>query len=158
MMMTRALVSEERVSVALELHHRRLDDILDRVEIDVEVGDWSEARRGFSLFRRELHEHMRIEEELLLPSLELPARPASESPMMMIRAEHAEIRGFLDAIERLLDHEQPIGDATDALESFLAAHHAREERLLFPMFERMAPPEAYEALANELRPLLQAGR
>jgi iron-sulfur cluster repair protein YtfE (RIC family) len=155
-MKTQALAIEERVSVALELHHRRLDDILDRVEIDVEVGDWSEARRGFSLFRRELHEHMRIEEELLLPSLELPARPASLPPMMM-RAEHAEIRGFLDAIERLLDDERPIGDATDALESFLAAHHSKEERLLYPMFERIAPPEAYEALANELRPLLEAG-
>jgi iron-sulfur cluster repair protein YtfE (RIC family) len=156
--MTQAIVPEEEpVSVALELHHRRLDDLLDRVEIDIEAGDWSEARRRFSLFRQELDEHVRIEEDLLFPSLESPGRPgAGESAVM--RAEHAEIRRLLDMLEELLEDGQPIGEATDMLEVMLAAHHAKEERVLYPMFERLAPPEAYAALASELRPLLRVAQ
>jgi iron-sulfur cluster repair protein YtfE (RIC family) len=153
--MTQAIAPEEPVSVALELHHRRLDDLLDRVEIDVEVGDWSEARRRFSLFRQELEEHIRIEENLLFPSLESAGRP-STGPTVVMRAEHAEIGRLLDVIEQFLEDGNPIGEATDMLEAMLAAHNMKEERVLYPMFERLAPPEAYAAVASELRPLLRA--
>jgi iron-sulfur cluster repair protein YtfE (RIC family) len=156
-MRTQAIPTVEPVSVALERHHRRLDDILDRVEIDVEAGDWSEARRGFSLFRRELDEHIRIEEELLLPSLE-GLGGAGFGPNEVMRIEHGRIRGWLDAIETLLVAEQAIGDATDALEALLSEHNAKEERVLYPMFERMASPAAYAALVYELRPLLRNER
>jgi iron-sulfur cluster repair protein YtfE (RIC family) len=153
-MRIQAIRTEEQVSAALERHHRRLDDMLDRVEIDVEAGDWSEARQGFSLFRRELEEHIRIEEELLLPSLEVPGR-VGYGPGGMMRTEHGQIRGLLEVVETLLEDEQPIADATDALEALLSEHNAKEECMLYPMFERMAPPEAYAALAIELRPLLR---
>ena len=145
--------AEEPVSVALELHHHRLDDMLDRIEIDVEAGNWGEARRGFSLFRRELEEHMRLEENLLLPALGMTLQVEGGAAALM-RAEHPLIRELLEMIEIGLENECPIGEATDALEVTLADHNANEERLLYPMFERMATPEAYAAVAFELRPLL----
>lgn len=151
--------AEEPVSVALELHHHRLDDMLDRIEIDVEAGNWSEARRGFSLFRRELEEHMRLEEELILPAVGMRLQVDGGHAIVM-RAEHPRIRELLEAIEIGLENEYPMGEATDALEATLADHNAKEERLLYPLFERTATPEAYAAAAFELRPLLrsQGGR
>jgi hypothetical protein len=155
----REFQAEEPVSVALELHHHRLDDMLDRIEIDVEAGNWSEARRGFSLFRRELEEHMRLEEDLLLPALGMTSLVEGGAAALM-RGEHSLIRELLEVIESGLENEWPIGEATDALEATLADHNANEERLLYPMFERTATPEAYAAVAFELRPLLgsQGGR
>jgi iron-sulfur cluster repair protein YtfE (RIC family) len=149
--------ADEPVSVALELHHHRLDDMLDRVEIDVEAGSWSEARRGFSLFRRELEEHMRLEEELLLPALGLGPQ-VKDGPAAVIRVEHPLIRELLEAIELGLENEYPIGGLTDVLEARLADHNLNEERLLYPMFERMATPEAYASVVFELRPLLGPGQ
>ena len=144
----------EPVSVALQHHHHRLDDMLDRIEIEVEAGNWSEARRGFSLFRRELDEHMRLEEEILLPAVGLSWQVNYGSPAL-VRADHARIRELLDVVEVALEDECPIGEATDALEAMLADHNAKEEHLLYPMFERLAVPEAYAAAAFELRPLIR---
>jgi iron-sulfur cluster repair protein YtfE (RIC family) len=147
------IADDEPVSVALELHHHRLDDMLDRIEIDVEAGDWSEARRGFALFRRELEEHMRLEEDLLLPALGLGLQ-VDDGPAAVMRTEHPVIRQLLEAIEIGLENEYPIGEVTDALEAALADHNIKEERLLYPMFERTATPDAYAAAVFELRPLL----
>jgi iron-sulfur cluster repair protein YtfE (RIC family) len=149
---TPTIAADEPVSVALETHHHRLDDMLDRVEIDVEVGNWSEARRGFSLFRRELEEHLRVEEEMLLPAV--GRRSVNDEPWAAGRTEHPLIRGLLDIIEVGLEDEYPVGEVTDELEATLAGHNAKEERLLYPLFERMATPDTYAAVAHELRPLL----
>ena len=146
----------EPVSVALELHHHRLDDMLDRIEIDVEAGNWSEARRGFSLYRRELEEHMRLEEEILLPAVGLSWQ-VNYGPPAVLRADHTRIRELLDVVEVGLENEYPIGEATDALEAMLADHNAKEEHLLYPMFERLATPQAYAAATFELRPLIKGG-
>jgi iron-sulfur cluster repair protein YtfE (RIC family) len=147
------IATDEPVSVALELHHHRLDDMLDRIEIDVEAGSWSEARRAFSLFRRELEGHMRLEEELLLPALG-GGPQIKDGPAFVMRGEHPQIRELLEVIELALENEYPIGEVTDALEATLADHNLKEERLLYPLFERLATPEAYAAVALELRPLL----
>jgi hypothetical protein len=151
--MTDTTTEDEPVSLALELHHHRLDDMLERIEIDVEAGDWSEARRGFSLFRRELEEHMHLEEEVLVPALGLSWR-VDDGPPALIRADHARIRELLEVVEVGLEDESPIGKATDALEATLADHNAKEECFLYPLFERLAAPEAYAAVAFGLRPLL----
>jgi iron-sulfur cluster repair protein YtfE (RIC family) len=147
------VATDEPVSVALELHHHRLDDMLDRIEIDVEAGNWSEARRGFLLFRRELEEHMRLEEDLLLPAVGLKLQ-IDGGAADLVRTEHPLIRELLEVIAVGLENEYPIGEATDALEATLADHNAKEERLLYPMFERTATPEVYAAVTFELRPLL----
>jgi hypothetical protein len=73
-----------------------------------------------------------------------------------MRAEHDEIRNLLTVLEGFLCDEQPIDDATSALETLLSAHNAKEEQVVYPMFERHAPPEAYAALDHELRPLVSS--
>jgi hypothetical protein len=153
--MTQAIVVDETVSLALERHHRRLDELLDRVEIDVEVGDWGEARRKFSLLRGEFEEHVRID-DLMLPSLVSPGRPNKWAGP--VGAGHEEIRALLDVVEELLEDEKPIEEATDTLEAKLALQIANEENIIYPLFERVAPLEAYAALALELASLRPLAR
>lgn len=140
-------------SLILEMHHRLIDEILDAVEIAVDIGSWAEARALFASFRGELEEHIRIEEELMFPSFEAFMR-APGGPTVVMRSEHAEIARCLDAVETCLDGEEPDIGALDRLDAALTSHNAKEERVLYPMFERHAPPEAYGALLDELRPLL----
>ncbi|HLK93190.1 MAG TPA: hemerythrin domain-containing protein [Polyangia bacterium] len=137
----------------LELHHRRLDEMLDRVEMAVEIGSWSDARSGFACFQSELETHMRIEEDLMFPSFEAITGPGFGPPAVM-RAEHGQIQGLLTAIEGLLRDEQSIDEAAGTLEMLLSAHNAKEERIVYPMFERHAPGEAYLALDLELKRLI----
>jgi len=143
------------VSLMLELHNRRLDDMLDHVEMTVEVGNWDEARIGFAAFETELEEHMRLEEDMMFPSFEAFSRSPG-GPTAVMRAEHDKIRTILTVLEGLLCDEQPIDDATSALETLLAAHNAKEEQVVYPLFERHAPAEAYAALDHELRPLVSS--
>lgn len=140
----------ESVSLMLELQHRRLDDLFDRLEIAIEIGSWSEARREFGQFRAALEEHLRIEEEFMFPSFEAFTR-ALGGPTAAMRDEHREMGRFLDAIEGLLGDEQPIGEIVAAFEGLLERHNAKEEQGLYPLFERHAPAEAYSALDRELR-------
>src|SRR5690242_8270856 len=86
--------AENTVSLELELHNRRLDEMLDHVEMTVEIGNWSAARRGFARFQSELEEHMRLEEELIFPAFEMFTRAAG-GPTTGLRAEHGEIRGLV---------------------------------------------------------------
>ena len=155
--MLEAHVEAESVSLALELHHRRLDELFDRVEIAAEIDDWSEARREFGQFRAALEEHFRIEEDFMFPSFEAFTR-ALGGPTTAMRAEHREIARFLDVIEGLLRDEQPIGDIAAIFEAMLEAHNAKEEQGLYPLFERHAPPEAYSVLDQELRPVSSGTR
>jgi iron-sulfur cluster repair protein YtfE (RIC family) len=145
--------SSSPVTLVLERHHRRLDEMLDRVEMDVEVGSWSEARRRFAQFQTEMDEHIRLEEELMFPAFEAFAR-ATGGPTAVMRVEHREIQGLIGLLEQLLRDEQPIADVSTALESLLGAHNAKEERVLYPLFERHAAPSVYAALDLELRPLI----
>lgn len=144
----------DTASLILELHHRRIDEMLDAVEIAVDIGSWGEARALFTRFRGELEEHIRIEEQLMFPSFEAFMRMTG-GPTTVMRAEHGQIARCLDAVEGALDAEQPDGEAVDQLESVLASHNAKEERVLYPLFERHAPPEAYGALLAEIRPLVE---
>jgi iron-sulfur cluster repair protein YtfE (RIC family) len=141
-------------SLILELHHRRIDEMLERIAIAIELASWGEARLLFARFRAELEEHIRIEEQVMFPSFEAFTR-AYGGPTVVMRAEHADIARGMDALEDRLDREQPAADALELLQALLASHNAKEERVLYPMFERHAPPEAYSALLDELAPLLQ---
>ncbi len=155
--MLEAQVEAETVSLALELHHRRLDELFDRVAIATEIGSWSEARREFGQFRAALEEHFRIEEDFMFPSFEAFTR-ALGGPTAAMRVEHREMLRFLDVIEGLLRDEQPIGEMVAAFEALLDTHNAKEEQGLYPLFERHAPAEAYSALDRELRPVSSGTR
>lgn len=142
------------VAMLLELHHRRLDDMLDEVELLADAERWQDARRGFVTFRRELEAHIRLEEEMMFPTFEQEA-PMLRGPTMVMRAEHAAIKASLMQIAGELTEERPIARATAELEAQLDAHNFKEERVLYPAFERAASAPVRAALAVEVDALLQ---
>ncbi|HLK92661.1 MAG TPA: hemerythrin domain-containing protein [Polyangia bacterium] len=91
----------------------------------------------------------------MFPSFEALTRTAG-GPTAVMRAEHREIEAYVALMEQLLGDEQPIAEASTALETLLAAHDAKEERFVYPQFERHAPPDVYAALDLELRSLAGA--
>jgi iron-sulfur cluster repair protein YtfE (RIC family) len=141
------------VSLILERHHRRIDEMLERIAIALDLASWGEARLVFARFRAELEEHIRIEEQVMFPSFEAFTRSFG-GPTVVMRAEHAQIAQAVDALAARLDGEQDTGDELQRLQAMLASHNAKEEGILYPMFERHASEEACSALLDELRPLL----
>jgi iron-sulfur cluster repair protein YtfE (RIC family) len=127
--------------------------MLERIELAAEIGSWHEARRRFVLFRKDLEEHMRLEEEVMFPAFDA-ASETREGPSNVMRVEHGEIRQSMEEIECLLSEEQSIGDAVLALEALFSAHNIKEEQDLYPLFARIASPETAERFRAEIRELV----
>jgi len=152
--MTDATTPDQSAAMLLELHHRRLDEMLDDVELAADAESWKNANRGFKLFRHELEEHIRLEEEVMFPAFEA-ATSVREGPTAVMRHEHVAIRALLSEIEQALIEERPISRLVAALESQLGSHNFKEERVLYPAFEQRAPISVRAGLATELSALLR---
>ena len=83
-----------------------------------EVESWGEARRRFAVFRKDLEEHIRLEEELMFPSLEA-ATGVSLEPGMWRRGYRLALRDFI----------------MSRLSLFLVAHAERS----YPFLHRVVP-------------------
>lgn len=152
--MTEMTAADLSAMALLELHHEHLDDILDDVELMADAESWKHAKGRFDVFRREMEEHIRIEEEMMFPALEKEASTL-QGPTSVMRAEHAAIRASLAEIEKGLSEERPISRTTAELEARLGAHNFKEERVLYPAFERTAPVSVRTALAEKVAALLR---
>jgi iron-sulfur cluster repair protein YtfE (RIC family) len=141
-------------AILLEQHHRRLDDLLDEVERLVDAENWKEAKLRFERFHRELEEHIRLEEEVMFPAVEAHAA-MPHGPTVVMRQEHVGIRQSLMSVYTALTQERPISQTTTELEAQLGDHNFKEERVLYPMFERFAPGGIRTALAGKVEALLR---
>jgi iron-sulfur cluster repair protein YtfE (RIC family) len=155
--MTEGKASELCAAVLLELHHERLDDLLEDVKLMADAGSWKDAGRRFAAFRREMHEHMRLEEEMMFPAFEGDAS-TPRGPTRVMRDEHAAINALLTDVERGLAEGGPISRTISELEARLGAHNFKEERVLYPTFERTAPVAVRTALAAQVEALVRDGR
>jgi len=152
--MNLTITNDQSAGMLLELHHQRLDDMLDDIELCADAENWSEAKRRFAGFRRDIEEHIRLEEELIFPIFEANAA-MPHGPTVVMRAEHVAIRQTLAAVEAALADERPISRTTAELEAQLAAHNFKEERVLYPAFERLAAAATRAALAATVEALLR---
>ncbi|HLK92658.1 MAG TPA: hemerythrin domain-containing protein [Polyangia bacterium] len=151
--MTETIPRELSAAALLELHHRRLDDMLDEVELSADAESWSDAKRRFEVFRREMDEHIRLEEEVMFPALERAA-PVLRGPTVVMRSEHLAIRALLAAVGAALAEERPISRTTAELEAQLGPHNFKEERVLYPELERVALGPVRTGLAASVQALL----
>jgi len=151
--MTETTASSLSAVVLLELHHERLDDMLGDVKLMADAESWQDAKRRFDAFRRELEAHIRLEEEMMFPALEKDAS-MPQGPTTVMRAEHVTIRAFLAELDEALTETRSVRQTTAELEAQIGAHNFKEERVLYPAFERLAPASARTALATELEALL----
>lgn len=152
--MTETTTSDLSVAMLLELHHQRLDEMLDEVELMADAENWKDAKRRFLGFRRELEEHIRLEEEMMFPTFETNSS-MPHGPTVVMRAEHVTIRQLLANVEAALTEKRPISRTTVELEAQLGAHNFKEERVLYPAFERLASVSTRMSLATKVETLLR---
>ena len=104
----------------------------------------------FEALANELHLHILLEEELLLPQYEL----SSEHDASRIRAEHTELRLMLRELHRALT-----GDGVDDLTRLLSEHTRHEEEVLFSWADACLTPRVKRSLLDEVenpRPPVEA--
>ncbi|MEZ4219517.1 MAG: hemerythrin domain-containing protein [Polyangiaceae bacterium] len=115
--------------------HRECDALWAAFEAAVEGGSGEEA--AFARFDRALRRHLRMEEEVLFPALEA-ATGMQGGPTFVMRAEHEQMRGVLDAMQdlaRQADFEGVL-DHGDTLLMLTQQHNMKEEGVLYPLAER----------------------
>jgi len=116
----------------LEDDHRQLDATLLESEKAAAAGDFSQARKQFSVFASGLVAHIDAEEKILFPELE-HMQPGARGPTSVMRAEHEELRGLLKRIEADLTAATGWQASMLRLKEILLNHNAKEERVLYPM-------------------------
>jgi iron-sulfur cluster repair protein YtfE (RIC family) len=132
------------VSEFLGGDHRRLDAMLSTVEGLVASGAFAQAAPGFAEFACGLSRHIDMEETVLFPAFEEKTGMA-DGPTRVMRAEHLEIRRLLDFLASAIGASDAAGftDADRRLHEVLGEHNQKEERILYPMSDRVAGGERH---------------
>lgn len=107
------------------------------------------AREVLGFYSRNLVPHFRAEEEILFPLLR-SAAPESVKLIEELTAQHDEIHRAIPSLESGRALAKGIFDLSDLLER----HIRKEERELFPLFERYVTATQAESVAGELRAVL----
>ncbi len=143
------------VSEYLAWDHDRLDALFGETRDAAARGAADEARRLFGEFRTGLLRHIRMEEEVLFPAFEQVTGMSGGGPTAVMRMEHREIEGILEAIRTYLGSSPLTYERFQALEhslmAVLADHNAKEEHIVYPMTDRHHTPDARDGLVRRMQ-------
>jgi iron-sulfur cluster repair protein YtfE (RIC family) len=140
----------------LQADHRRLDGLIEACRATLAAGDSGAAAGLFGEFRAGLLRHIKIEEEMVFPEFEAATGlDPTHGPTGVMRYEHEEITRMLELIRELLSAPEPgvpeFERLRDRLTSLLHEHNAKEERILYPMTDRMVQAERLRGLVERMR-------
>lgn len=113
---------------SLPEHHHDLEAHFQRLMARCQGGDPIELRCEWTLFERELTEHLALEEKELIPRFRRD-RPAEAAE---ICREHEQVRGALADLGIALDLHALRAGAVQEFIDLLRAHARREEALFYP--------------------------
>jgi len=129
--------------------HARCDDFFAQAEQAAAKGDWLSAQAAFSAFAAGMARHFAMEEEVLFPAFE--SRTGNTAgPTRVMRLEHDQMRGLLDALRQAVEHRdgQAYAGAAETLLVLMQQHNLKEEQILYPMCDRVLAGERDELLAR----------
>jgi len=132
--------SADCVTDLLGVDHRRLDAVLADMKRTLAAGDALQARARFGAFREGLERHIDAEEQVLFPVFEKLSGATTGGPTAVMRAEHVELKKLMAEVAAALE-AVPAGGITTPLAALTAriyAHNGKEERILYPMTDRLA--------------------
>lgn len=117
--------------------HRSCDELLVAVEHAVAKLSWEQARRAFLPFRTSMLQHFAAEESILFQAFER-GTGMYRGPTQVMRAEHAQMRQLLAAVESALAEEEADDYAGNAetLLIMMQQHNVKEENVLYPMCDQ----------------------
>lgn len=127
---------------ALTAQHRACDDGLAGIEQAAHRTDWAAAAAAAAEFIAATEGHFDYEEQTLFPALEA-ALPAAAGPTSVMRSEHSQMRELLGELRAAIraGDAQALGDAVEILLFLMQQHNAKEESVLYPMADRILPPD-----------------
>jgi hemerythrin-like domain-containing protein len=116
--------------------HRDCDARLAELEDRLGAGDLAAVRRQFGEFAAAMRRHLDCEEQILFPAFEA-ASGIRGGPTAVMRMEHEQIRGLLDAIDSTIDQGDSarVSGYVDTLMILIQQHNMKEEQVLYPMCE-----------------------
>ncbi len=126
-----------RTTQVLENHHKHCDDAFADAEEAVAKGRWDTAEALQERFRGEMEKHFQTEETTLFPAYEA-ATGEGGGPTAVMRMEHGQMRGLMDAMgaaARARDRDTYAGNA-ETLLIMMQQHNMKEENILYPMCDR----------------------
>jgi len=135
-----------KLTDALRGEHAVLYGLFEHLEETIRTNDDIGDIRGVvSVLDRLLVAHAKIEDDLLFPSLE--PRLGRMGPLAVMRAEHGQIDGLLDAA-RQEDDVNTLKSLMDRLLQLARGHFRKEESVLFEMAERLLGEAALAELGD----------
>lgn len=142
----------DSVTTYLAADHDRLDAILVEVCHEIEGGRAAAASARFGDFHRGLRRHIRIEEELVFPFFDLRSG-MSGGPTAVMREEHRAIEQALVRMDAALvaGDDEAFRAGVVELRQVLGDHNEREERVLYPMTDRMLSDSERVVFVQRLR-------
>jgi uncharacterized protein (DUF2249 family) len=120
--------------------HLRMDRVFADALHKANAGDLAGAEAGFRVFMEGLRRHVRVENELIVPLLDLPRDPSGQDPTSVMLHEHDQILEQTALLER--QFEEGVDAAWEVAPFFalisgaMAKHEGREESNLFPHWSR----------------------
>lgn len=127
--------------------HERLAGLYDDYSA-VRCSDLPIAFRLWGEYEEGLRRHMEMEESVLFPIFESRMHMADSGPTWIMRGEHTEIRGLLEALQRTDLLPAARCDLELALHRLLKAHDSMEEFIFTPWFDEIVS-EGERMLLNE---------
>jgi iron-sulfur cluster repair protein YtfE (RIC family) len=133
----------DSVTAYLSWDHRRLEAGLEEADLRVAGARWPEAAAGHAAYQRNLDRHIQLEEEIVFPVFEARSGIV-DGPTAVMRDEHRCLRRAVSMMGAAIAVEDAAAyaEARSFLDSVLPGHEAKEERILYPMVDRLlAPPD-----------------
>lgn len=125
--------------------HDRLDGLLSEYQA-LKRTDHPAAKEKFKEFLKGLTRHIVWEEEVLFPIFEKRTGMKHYGPTEVMRMEHVQIKGHLDAIHEKVRAADPDSDeAIQGLLGVLEGHNRKEEQILYPSIDEGLDPAGLKA-------------
>jgi iron-sulfur cluster repair protein YtfE (RIC family) len=135
-------------------HHADCDSIFLRAGQAVSSGSWAEATHCTDHVLQQMERHIRAEEELLFPAFE-DATGMTGGPTAVMRMEHEEIKAIFAALREAMAAQDAAGYTAHLAELFalIEQHNHKEERILYPMLDRILGDQA-AAMVSRIEQML----
>ncbi len=141
----------------LSWDHRRLDALWEDTRTHAASGALEQAQQRFAEFMCGLERHIDAEEKVLFPMF--TARAGANGPVEVMCHEHVGIRKAMREIADALAAKDVAGFEAGAeeLESILGEHNHKEEKVLYPMTDRMLGDYARAELVRKMQTIPALG-
>ena len=145
--------NEHSIRTFFRNDHERLDRLLADFRSSKRT-EFARAAEAFREFLAGLKRHIRWEEEVLFSAFETDDENRSSGPTVVMRAEHRKIEEALQRLDDCVRDGNPDCDEEEAdLLEVLQAHNFKEERVVYPLADRILGAAEKEALLHRIHAL-----